>query len=87
MQINIPHAVIVTAYRSNKAGKENVHYLDIRTQDGDTFDFSTEMLSPEQAKALILVPVAIQGSISGSKFEGKQFLKLVEGKFTPLAAK
>ncbi|MBW4435894.1 MAG: hypothetical protein KME04_02125 [Pleurocapsa minor GSE-CHR-MK-17-07R] len=83
MQFKIKHAVVIGA---RHAGDKypNTHYLELRTAEGDTWNLSTDLLSVDQARGLILQSVAIEGVLSGSVYDRQQRIKLVSGTFTPV---
>lgn len=72
MQVSIPRASVARV----AAGKKDPSkvYFDLLTPDGSTFAASTKALTFQQLQEIALLPVKIDGEVSGRVYEGRQVL-------------
>lgn len=84
MFIKSAKAVITRVVRSTK--HPDTHYLDITTTEGDIFNCSTKLLSPDQAQGLHLLPVKLEGEIRIGKYDDRVTFDLTAATFSPLGA-
>lgn len=82
MKVLLDKAVIVSAVQAKK--NPEVHYLEIRSGDGDSINCSTKLLTPDQAKSLLLTPLRMEGTFRLSQYEGKQLIEWSSGVASPL---
>lgn len=72
---------IITDVRAKADG--SAVYFKVRTADS-VFAFSTKTATYEQVSKVALVPVQIDGSLSGGEWKGNQFLRAENITIKPL---
>jgi len=84
MRIFSSKVVVTRAVQSTK--HPDTHYLDMVTVDGDTFNVSTKLFSPEQIQSLVLTPCQLEGELRIGKYDTRVTFELTSALLKPLAA-